>query len=218
VNQFTPQWDPHYYTEQGPYSAPREPAPRPPKRGLSKRAKVFISLWALFGLTIFGLGMSRSNDKASLTDPSGQSVIPNVVTTTEAPKAGPSAVPTTAPPATRKPVEQAPKMACADQEDRNAPCTVTAGAPFALGSHTVLKGWKVVDAGYGMSVTGKARNTSGKVSSLFIDIKFLRGDEVIADVMCSSGSLEPGQVTTMNCLGDGEYTKAYDRITAEATF
>jgi hypothetical protein len=198
VNQFTPQWDPHYYTEQGPYSAPREPAPRPPKRGLSKRAKVFISLWALFGLTIFGLGMSQSNDKA--------------------PKAEPSAVPTTAPPATRKPVEQAPKMACADQEDRNAPCTVTAGAPFALGSHTVLKGWKVVDAGYGMSVTGKARNTSGKVSSLFIDIKFLRGDEVIADVMCSSGSLEPGQVTTMNCLGDGEYTKAYDRITAEASF
>ncbi|MFI5712003.1 hypothetical protein [Kribbella sp. NPDC051620] len=128
----------------------------------------------------------------------------------------PGAAKATAP----KPLASAPaaKIACADQDDRSAPCTVTVGAAFALGKHQVLAGWTIHDSGFGMTINGKAKNISDDASTMFVTIKFLRGDEVMANVMCNTGELAAGQIEAMNCLPDGTYTKKFDKVTAEAAF
>jgi hypothetical protein len=68
-------------------------------------------------------------------------------------------------------------------------------------------------------VTGKAKNVSEATSTMFIHIKFIsKSGEVLGNVECSTGDLEPGQTERINCLSDGQYTSKYDKVTAEADF
>jgi hypothetical protein len=101
--------------------------------------------------------------------------------------------------------------------DKREPCTVRVGQAFTLGKHETLAGWKVVNEYDRFSITGKVKNISDRTSTAFFHVKFLRGNEVLGNVMCNSGDLEPGQVETLNCIPDGAYGP-YDRVTAEATF
>jgi hypothetical protein len=109
------------------------------------------------------------------------------------------------------------------EEDRNAPREVTPGKAFTIGSHKVLDGWKVkADSSLGdaeFQVSGKAKNVSEAASTMFIHIKFIdKSGEVLGNVDCSTGDLEPGQTERMNCISDGQYTSKYDKVTAEADF
>jgi hypothetical protein len=109
------------------------------------------------------------------------------------------------------------------EDDRNAPREVTPGKAFTIGSHKVLEGWKVkADSSLGdaeFQVTGKAKNVSEATSTMFIHIKFIdKSGEVLGNVDCSTGDLEPGQTERMNCLSNGQYTSKYDKVTAEADF
>jgi hypothetical protein len=109
------------------------------------------------------------------------------------------------------------------EDDRNAPREVTPGKAFTIGSHKVLEGWKVeADSTFGdpeFQVTGKAKNVSDATSTMFIHLKFVdKSGEVLGNVDCSTGDLEPGQTEQMNCLSDGHYTSEYDKVTAEADF
>ena len=100
------------------------------------------------------------------------------------------------------------------------PCEIHVGKAFVLGKHQVQAGWKVAPSdGLDLpELTAKARNTSDKASAMFVTIKFLRGDEVVMNISCTTDQLEPGQVQAANCFGGEKFTKKYDRITAEATF
>jgi hypothetical protein len=109
------------------------------------------------------------------------------------------------------------------EDDRNAPREVTPGEAFTIGSHKVLDGWKVkADTSLGdaqFNVTGKAKNVSEATSTMFVHFKFIsKSGEVLGNVECNTGDLEPGQTETMNCLPNGKYTEKYDKLTAEATF
>jgi hypothetical protein len=109
------------------------------------------------------------------------------------------------------------------EDDRNAPRDVTPGEAFTIGSHKVLDGWKVkADTSLGdaqFNVTGKAKNVSEATSTMFVHFKFIsKSGEVLGNVECNTGDLEPGQTETMNCLSNGKYTEKYDKLTAEATF
>ncbi len=109
------------------------------------------------------------------------------------------------------------------EDDRNAPREVTPGKAFTIGSHKVLDGWKVkADSSLGeaeFQVTGKAKNVSEATSTMFIHIKFInKSGEVLGNVDCSTGDLEPGQTERMSCLSNGQYTSKYDKVTAEADF
>ena len=109
------------------------------------------------------------------------------------------------------------------EEDRNAPREVTPGKAFTIGSHKVLAGWKVeADSTFGdaeFQVTGRVKNVSEATSTMFIHLKFIdKSGEVLGNVDCSTGDLEPGQTERMNCLSDGRYTNKYDKVTAEADF
>ena len=168
------------------------PMQQPPKQKNTTKTALIIVGSIFGGLVLIGalgsIGGNKSADK---------------------PVAAPAATTTTA---------AAPKLACEGQDDRSAPCEVKVGSAFKLGSHTVLAGWKIKDSGFGMTIVGKAKNTDDKTSTMFIDVKFLKGDEVVAHVMCNTGDLEPGQSETMNCIPDGTYTKKFTKVTAEATF
>ena len=90
------------------------------------------------------------------------------------------------------------------EDDRNAPREVTPGEAFTICSHKVLDGWNVkVDTSLGdaqFNVTGKAKNVSEATSTMFVHFKFIsKSGEVLGNVECTTGDLEPGQTETMNC-------------------
>lgn len=209
------------YPQQPHAQGPVPPQFQPPKpKNTTKTALIIVG--SIFGgLVLLGILASLAPDAPEDTDADDK---PVAQTTTTAPK--PAAAPSSKP----KPVEApkstppakpaAPKLACEDQDDRSKPCEIKVGSAFKLGSHTVLAGWKIKDNGYGtgMTIIGKAKNTDDKTSTMFVHIKFLKGDEVLANVMCNTGDLEPGQSEAMNCIPDGTYTKKFDKVTAESTF
>lgn len=214
MSQQHPQFQPAGPVQNGPA----------PKRKHPVRNVFLIIGGAIVGLIVLvgviGAAAGGGGEKGGKAAEAG-ATLPNVVTKTSAPAAAaPSktAVPKATPPAASKPAQQPAAVACADQDDRNAPCNVKAGQPFQLGKHTVLAGWKVVDAGYGLSMTGKAKNTGDSASAMIVDVKFLKGDEVLAKVMCTTDELEPGQTAKMDCLGTDAFTRKYTSITVEATF
>jgi hypothetical protein len=68
-------------------------------------------------------------------------------------------------------------------------------------------------------VTGKAKNVSEATSTTFIHIEFIdKSGEVLGNVDCITGDLEPGQTERMSCLSNGQYTSKYEKVTAEADF
>jgi hypothetical protein len=188
---------------QPPYN-PQGPLPK--KKHTART--VLIVIGSVF-VVLIGIGIASGG---------GDSAPGNEPAAVPAPKA--TASKATAPKATAKAPVAPPeaKVACADQDDRSAPCVVTVGAAFALGKHQVLAGWKISDSGFGMTIAGKAKNISDDASTMFVTVKFLRGDEVMANVMCNTGELAAGQIETMNCVPDGAYTKKFDKVTAEAAF
>jgi hypothetical protein len=108
------------------------------------------------------------------------------------------------------------------EDDRNASPEVRVGKAFTIGSHKVLKGWDVKkDSTFGdaaFSVTGKAKNVSDEASMMLIHVKFIdKSGELLGDVVCSTGDLEPGQTERMSCLPDGGYAK-YAKVAAEAGY
>lgn len=102
--------------------------------------------------------------------------------------------------------------------DRNAPRPVSVGKAFTIGKHQTLAGWTVKEELGMFSVSGKVKNVSESTSTAFFHIKFLKGNDVLGNVQCNSSDLEPGQTEVLNCVPNGNYTKSYDKITAEATF
>jgi hypothetical protein len=105
-----------------------------------------------------------------------------------------------------------------ETEAKNAPRDVKPGAAFTIGKHQTLAGWTVKNDGGMFAVAGKVKNTSTSTSSSFIHFKFLSASgEVLGNVQCNSGDLEPGQTQALSCLPDGKFAK-YAKVTAEATF
>jgi hypothetical protein len=105
---------------------------------------------------------------------------------------------------------------------RNEPVEVQPGQAFTIGKHEMQAGWDVVvTEGRLFSVTGKVKNVSDTTSTAFMHFKLLDAQgEVLGNVQCNSGDLEPGQTQTLNCIPDGAAgtTGEYVKVTAEATF
>lgn len=206
-------------TQQYPQPQPAQfQAPPPPKKKMGKGKIALIVIGGFFALMIIvSIAGGGGGDKAATTDSKPTAIATATTKPADATKPAPAKTTTTEP---AKPA--APQVACENQDDRSKPCEIQVGKPFKLGSHTVLAGWKTENtgagSGLGMSIIGKAKNTDDKTSTMFVHIKFLKGDEVLANIMCNTGDLEPGQTEAMNCVADGTYSKSYDKVTAEATF
>jgi hypothetical protein len=58
------------------------------------------------------------------------------------------------------------------------------------------------------NVQGKVTNVSDATSAAFLDFKIINSNiEVIGNVECNSGDLEPGETQTLNGIPDGKYAK-----------
>ena len=64
----------------------------------------------------------------------------------------------------------------------------------------------------------KATNTREDRDAPFVEIKFMKGNEEVASIDCTSDQVLSGQTATLNCFGTEPNPKAYDRITINDTF
>ena len=173
----------------------------------------------ILGLVMGSAGGSSTPDAKTVAGPTVTVTAPNTASSS-APAVKPttqSARPTQAPKTTAAPTTAS--VDCAGQADKNAPCTIQVGHAFQLGKHEVLTGWKVRKDVLGdVELVGKAKNIGDESSAMAIEVKFLRGSEVVMDVNCSTDSLEPEQTQAISCFSSDDYTTKYDKITAEAMF
>lgn len=109
-----------------------------------------------------------------------------------------------------------------EAEERTAPRPVTEGQAFTIGKHETVAGWQVQEFDWfgarEFTVVAKVRNVSTATSTAYLHLKFLTpSGEVLGNVRCGSGDLEPGQTQALTCDPDGRFGP-YARVTAEATF
>lgn len=98
--------------------------------------------------------------------------------------------------------------------------TITEGKAFEVRDFSYAKGWKVKDDGLGgVTVSGlKVTNNRSDTDGAIVEIKFMKGDEILASVDCTSDQLQPGQTATLSCIGSSDMPEGYDRITINDTF
>lgn len=109
-----------------------------------------------------------------------------------------------------------------EAQERTAPRDVREGKAFTIGKHETVAGWKVQEFNWfgtiEFTVEAKVRNVSTETSTAYIHFKFLTpSGEVLGNVRCGSGDLEPGQTQALTCDPDGRFGE-YAKVTAEATF
>lgn len=103
----------------------------------------------------------------------------------------------------------------ADIAKVGAAFTVGSGKSFA-GKYTVLKGWTLGED-YGVpQLEGKVTNADKEKNALpNLQIKFVKGAELVMSFTCTANEIEPGQIAKLNCFTTDSFTKSYDKISAE---
>lgn len=98
--------------------------------------------------------------------------------------------------------------------------TIEEGKAFDVRGFEYADGWKVADDGLGgTTIEGlKVTNNRDSADTALVEIKFMKGDEILASVDCSSDQLQKGQSATLSCIGATEKAEGYDRITINDTF
>jgi hypothetical protein len=131
--------------------------------------------------------------------------------------------PTTPGKTTAAPVTVQPTKAAVPAADPNKATVAKVGAEFTVGSgsafagkYTVLKGWALTQS-YGVpTLAGKVKNADGSKNALpNLQVKFVKGSELLMSFTCTANELEPGQTTKLNCFTSDDYVKGYTKITAE---
>jgi hypothetical protein len=191
--------------------------PKPPKKPFFKRTW-FIVVASIVGLIVLVSVIPSNGDgttASTASDPSTSAPI-------QQPKA--STKPSASAPATTQ-APKAPEVAkCTGS--RNDPCPVKLGVAYTVGKHTMSRGWKLKTQEYvGTQLVGTLTMTSDddEPSTAFFTVKFLKGNQVVANFQCSSSELEKGQTEDIECHNMSDVTKplkagTYDKITAEADF
>jgi hypothetical protein len=99
------------------------------------------------------------------------------------------------------------------------PLTIEEGKAFEVSGFKYKAGWRVVDD-FGTVGVERLRVTNDRDTkdSAIVEIKFLRGDEVVALADCTTEQIPVGQTTKVDCASGDELPKRYDRITINDTF
>lgn len=104
----------------------------------------------------------------------------------------------------------------------NNPLTVTPGQGFEVAGFDYADGWQLGPDDLGdVDVTGlKVTNNRGKSDYAFVTLKLLSGNEVVADVSCTSpGSrIDEGTTITLDCTSSDDMPAAYDEVTIQDAF
>jgi hypothetical protein len=100
------------------------------------------------------------------------------------------------------------------------PLTITEGEAFSVSGFDYAKGWKVGDDGLGSpTIDGlKVTNNRDDKDSALIEIKFMKGTEVLALVDCTTEPITVGQTTSLDCFSADEVPDDYDELTINDSF
>ena len=99
------------------------------------------------------------------------------------------------------------------------PLTIEEGKAFEVSGFKYKAGWRVVDD-FGTIGIKRLRVTNDRDTkdSALVELKFMRGDEALAVVDCTTEPLPVGETTKLDCLSGDELPKKYDKITINDTF
>lgn len=101
-----------------------------------------------------------------------------------------------------------------DEEANDRPTAVSEGEAFTHDEFAVAAGWKVAKDLGGVTIKGLtvANEAEGARSALFT-FTFVKADENLAEVECSSNELQPGQKSKMDCFTfDSGFPTGYTEI------
>ena len=102
------------------------------------------------------------------------------------------------------------------------PMTIQAGKAFEIRGMEFQKGWKLNSfKGLGTSVERlRVENNRGDEGedSVFVEIKFMKGNEVLGQSDCSTDGIAFGQMVRASCIATDGVMKRFDRITVNDTF
>lgn len=100
----------------------------------------------------------------------------------------------------------------------NNPLTIEEGKAFEVRGFNYAAGWKVVTNDFGSEIQGlKVTNNRGKSDSALVEIKFVKGTEVLALINCSTEPIDEGMTVTLGCQGD-KVPAGYEKITISDAF
>ena len=106
----------------------------------------------------------------------------------------------------------------------NNPLTITEGQAFEVNGFEYADGWDIVTDPVGGTVgveNLKVTNNRGKADRLFIEIKLLSANEVVATIHCDGGGIDKiaeGTTITVNCYSSDSPPVAYDKVTINDAF
>ena len=100
------------------------------------------------------------------------------------------------------------------------PLVIHPGKAFSVQKFNYHPGWRVTGDGLGgVTVKGlRVTNHRGKKDSALVEIKFMKGSEVLGLSDCTTDPIMPGQTVLVSCIGTDGPVKGYKRITINDTF
>ncbi|MDT0214718.1 hypothetical protein Q9R29_12565 [Rothia sp. ARF10] len=192
--------------QQGQWQPAYPPAPPVKQQNWFMRHKIVTGVLGLVVLgTVAGaLGGGEDTPDSTTTTP----------TTASSPAAGAAS---SAPAAPAAPA--APKVDPDDVGNEANPVTIVEGKAFDIRKFAYAAGWKITSNDFGMEVENlKVTNNRDDRDGAIVEIKFMKGSEVLASVDCTSDQILPGQTVTLSCLSGDKKPQGYDRITINDMF
>lgn len=102
----------------------------------------------------------------------------------------------------------------------NNAMTISEGKAFEVDGFNYAAGWSIrKDVVGDIDIKGlKVTNNRDDRDSALVEIKFMRGTEVLAMTDCTTSPIAVGQTVTVDCLSTDAIPKNYDRITINDSF
>lgn len=100
------------------------------------------------------------------------------------------------------------------------PLTIVEGKAFSVSGFDYAAGWKIGDDGLGSVDVSKLKVTNNRdeKDSALVEIKLMKGTEVLALTDCTTEPVAVGQTTTLSCISADDMPSSYDRITINDSF
>lgn len=195
--------------EQGQWQPVYPPAPPVKQQSWFMRHKIITGILGLVVLgTVAGaLGGGGDAPRETTTGPT---------TASSSAAAGDPTTPAASAPAS---APTAPKVDPDDVGNEANPVTIVEGKAFDIRKFSYAAGWRITSNDFGMEVENlKVTNNRDDRDGAIVEIKFMKGSEVLASVDCTSDQIIPGQTVTLSCLSGDKKPKGYDRITINDMF
>lgn len=100
------------------------------------------------------------------------------------------------------------------------PMAIVEGESFEVDGFDYASGWKVTDDVLGDATVKalKVTNNRDDSDSAIVEIKFWKGNEVLALVDCATEPVDVGTTVTLDCYSTDKLPKSYDKITINDSF